>query len=149
MSKILDWAIITVLFFTGCYFFYLFIARGLQDYKDANNIEALAYNIYFEARNSTIEDQIATAVVVMNRGEPRKVVYEPGQFSWTVEYAVPADNVAFDRAYAIATMVYKNVDVFRRPYICKHYTVDKYYGPNHWTSTFDKRKKIGKHVYYC
>ena len=67
------------------------IIANLYSYR-SDNIEALAYNCYFEARNSTTEDQIATMVTVMNRGTPSVEVYKKDQFSWTKEYAKPADN---------------------------------------------------------
>lgn len=112
--------------------------------------EALAYNCYFEARNSTIEDQIATAVVVMNRGTPSEEVYKKGQFSWTTEYAKPANNPALDKCKAIAKMVYHNHDLFKSKDICKHYTaINAKYGEGHWTKSFKRRTQIGKHYYYC
>lgn len=123
---------------------------SMIDNEDADNIRALAYNCYFEARNSSIEDQIATAVVVMNRGIPAEEVYKTGQFSWTAEYAEPAKNVALDKCYAIARMVYTNHNLFKSKDICKHYTaVDAKYGANHWTKSFKRKTQIGKHFYYC
>lgn len=116
---------------------------------NSENIEALANNIYFEARNSSIEDQIATAVVVMNRGVPVDEVYKPAQFSWTSEYSKPADNIHYRKAKAIAKMVYDNHDLFKSKNICKHYTVAKEYPKGHWTKKFKRRTQIGKHYYYC
>lgn len=116
---------------------------------DNKNIEALANNIYFEARNSSIEDQIATAVVVMNRGVPVDEVYKSAQFSWTSEYSKPADNMHYQKAKAIAKMVYDNHDLFKSKNICKHYTVAKEYPKGHWTKKFKRRTQIGKHYYYC
>lgn len=113
------------------------------------DVEALAYNIYFEARNSSIEDQIATAVVVLNRGIPSKEVYKPNQFSWTLEYSVPANNKAFRRALAVAEMVYDNPEIWQSKDICKHYTTAQEYPKGHWTHSFKRRTQIGKHYYYC
>lgn len=114
------------------------------------NVEALAYNCYFEARNSTIEDQIATMVTVMNRGAPRKEVYKKDQFSWTREYSKPADNTALKKCKALAHMVYNDYELFKSKDICKHYTaVGKEYGDGHWTKTFRRRTRIGGHWYYC
>lgn len=121
-----------------------------KEYFDKIEIEALAYNIYFEARNSTIEDQIATAVVVLNRGIPSIEVYKKEQFSWTTEYATPAENAVLKRCRAIARMVYYNHDMFKSNNICKHYTaIDAKYNERHWTKTFKRRTQIGKHYYYC
>lgn len=117
--------------------------------KNSLDITTLAYNIYFEARNSSIEDQIATAVVVLNRGKPSEEVYKPMQFSWTSEYSVPANNKTYQRALAVATMVYNNPDIWNEEYICKHYTVAKEYPKGHWSGNFKRRKQIGKHYYYC
>ena len=123
------------------------IADLYMMYKDER---ALAYNCYFEARNSTIEDQIATMVTVMNRGEPRKEVYKKDQFSWTREYSKPADNAALRKCKALAHMVYSNYELFKSKDICKHYTaVGKEYGDGHWTKTFKRRTRIGGHWYYC
>ena len=118
--------------------------------KYQQEITALAYNCYFEARNSTIEDQIATMVTVMNRGTPSVEVYKKDQFSWTNEYAEPADNPALAKCKALAKMVYNNHDLFKSKDICKHYTaVHAKYGEGHWTKTFKRRTQIGKHYYYC
>ena len=139
---------ITAVFAAIC----IFIIACICSYKSsaADNIEALAYNCYFEARNSSIEDQIATAVVVMNRGTPSVEVYKKGQFSWTTEYAKPANNPALDKCKAIAKMVYHNHDLFKSKDICKHYTaVNVKYGEGHWTKSFKRRTQIGKHYYYC
>lgn len=117
---------------------------------DVNEITALAYNCYFEARNSTIEDQIATMVTVMNRGKPSVEIYKKGQFSWTSEYAIPANNPALDKCKALARMVYNNHNLFKSKDICKHYTaVSAKYGEGHWTRSFKRRTQIGKHYYYC
>ena len=124
---------------------------GLVDsYDERRETNALAYNCYFEARNSTTEDQIATMVTVMNRGTPSVEVYKKDQFSWTKEYAKPADNPALDKCKALAKMVYRNHDLFKSKDICKHYTaVHAKYGEGHWTKSFKRRTQIGKHYYYC
>lgn len=125
---------------------FILIAIGIRGEDE----RALAYNCYFEARNSTIEDQIATMVTVMNRGAPRKEVYKKDQFSWTAEYSKPADNAALRKCKALAHMVYSNYELFKSKDICKHYTaVGKEYGDGHWTKTFKRRTRIGGHWYYC
>lgn len=139
---------ITAVFVAIC----IFIIAGIYSYKSsaADNVEALAYNCYFEARNSTTEDQIATMVTVMNRGTPSVEVYKKDQFSWTKEYDKPADNPALDKCKALAKMVYNNHNLFKSKDICKHYTaVHAKYGEGHWTKSFKKRTQIGKHYYYC
>lgn len=130
---------------------FLMFFVGLKGMKEGRKeIRALAYNCYFEARNSTIEDQIATMVTVMNRGTPSVEVYKKDQFSWTSEYAKPANNPALDKCYALAKTVYYNHNSFKSKDICKHYTaVDKKYGEGHWTKSFKRKTQIGKHFYYC
>jgi hypothetical protein len=124
------------------------IIIGAVKYKQ--EVTALAYNCYFEARNSTTEDQIATMVTVMNRGTPSVEVYKKDQFSWTNEYAEPADNPALDKCKALAKMVYNNHNLFKSKDICKHYAaVSAKFGEGHWTKTFKRRTQIGKHYYYC
>ena len=133
--------ILAICAFTGDFVF---------SYKELQETEALAYNCYFEARNSTTEDQIATMVTVMNRGTPSVEVYKKDQFSWTKEYAKPADNPALDKCKALAKMVYHNHNLFKSKDICKHYTaVHAKYGEGHWTKSFKRRTQIGKHYYYC
>lgn len=127
-----------------------FSGSFVVSYEKRQEIEALAYNCYFEARNSTTEDQIATMVTVMNRGTPSVEVYKKDQFSWTKEYAKPADNPALAKCKALAKMVYHNHNLFKSKDICKHYTaVHAKYGEGHWTKSFKRRTQIGKHYYYC
>jgi hypothetical protein len=127
---------------------WLLIIIGAVKYKQ--EVTALAYNCYFEARNSTTEDQIATMVTVMNRGTPSVEVYKKDQFSWTNEYAEPADNPALDKCKALAKMVYNNHNLFKSKDICKHYAaVSAKFSEGHWTKTFKRRTQIGKHYYYC
>ena len=125
------------------------IVHNLPTSEDLE-VKTLAKNIYFEARNSSIEDQIATAIVVLNRGTPTKEVYKYKQFSWTSVYSEPADNKYYRRALAVAEMVYNNPDLWREDYICKHYAaVSASFPEEHWTNNFKRRKQIGKHYYYC
>lgn len=145
-----DFLILLTNCIAGLFVFIMFIAVHFIPDVSEININALAKNCYFEARNSTVEDQIATMVVVMNRGEPAVEVYKPHQFSWTQEYKEPADNTAYRKCRALAEMVYNNPDLFRSSKICKHYTsVDKEFGNGHWTKNFKSRTRIGKHWYYC
>lgn len=86
------------------------------DYRSPfeNEISCIALNVYHEARGSTIEDQIATAHVVMNRvassrypDTPCEVVYQPYQFSWTHDEIpnMPRDDSAYELAKVVATQV--------------------------------------------
>lgn len=126
-------------------------------YLKKQEINILADNIYFEARNSTVEDQISVALVTLNRAASVKypakikdVVFQKGQFSWTVEYSKPnRDTKSWKKSYAIAEMVYKNYEYFKRNDVCLHYATYISNENNHWTRNIKKRTKIGKHIYFC
>ena len=123
---------------------------GLQQQYDENNIDALTKNCYYEARNSTIEDQIATAVVVMNRGIPHIEVFKDKQFSWTSNKHEEKNDIHYKRCRAIATMVYWNHELFTSNHICLHYTsADAVFKEGHWTKSFKTVTRIGKHNYWC
>lgn len=56
------------------------------------DLHCLAMNIYHEARGESTHGKLAVAQVTLNRVEHKdyanticKVVYQPGQFSWTVD----------------------------------------------------------------
>jgi len=78
------------------------------------NFTALQMNIYHEARGETVDGQAAVAWVTLNRVDSDcwpdsilKVVYEPFQFSWTVDdYSdAPQDVEAWTRAGLVAYAV--------------------------------------------
>lgn len=84
--------------------------------NDDTEVHCISLNIYHEARGSTIEDQIATALVVMNRVEsqrwpdtPCEVVWQSRQFSWTHDGRSdnPYDRDAWALAQIIAEQVYE------------------------------------------
>jgi len=85
--------------------------------EDKKQIDCLAKNIYFEARNQSELGQIAVAHVTLNRVDHDKfpnnickVVFQPYQFSWTIgkgKHMVPKDKYAWEKAKRIATLVYK------------------------------------------
>lgn len=69
----------------------------------------LALNIYHEARGEPLEGQIAVAAVTLNRvADPRwpdtvcEVVYQPYQFSWTINPPQVLEPEAFALAQKIA-----------------------------------------------
>jgi spore germination cell wall hydrolase CwlJ-like protein len=69
-------------------------------------------NIYMEARGVSTEAQEGVAAVTMNRTRDKdhpsdvcKVVYEPGEFSWTNEHhKSKIDKKAFSKAKKIASL---------------------------------------------
>lgn len=76
----------------------------------------LALNIYHESRGDPYEGQAAVALTTLNRAklsskEVCEVVFEPRQFSWTIEGAIgqrikashhPKDKTAWEKAKQIA-----------------------------------------------
>lgn len=78
-----------------------------------------------------------------------EVVYQPRQYSWTLEYGLPADNETYRKIMALAKMIIENYEVLKRDDVCMHYTNNDDYGQNHWTKKFKKKTKIGKHWFYC
>ena len=113
----------------------------------------MAQNIYHEARGSTIEDQTATALVVMNRVEserfpntPCEVIWQAYQFSWTHDGRsdTPRDMDAWELAQIIAREVYDG-RVYDITEGATHYhtlTVN----PN-WSRYRDNEQVIGAHLY--
>lgn len=80
-------------------------------------INCLARNIYYEARNQSEIGQIAVAHVTLNRRDhewfPNRVcsvVYQPNQFSWTIQlkHARPKNEEAWELALEIAKEIYLN-----------------------------------------
>jgi spore germination cell wall hydrolase CwlJ-like protein len=85
-------------------------APDCEDYLDDDRI-ALACNIYFEARDQSIEGMMAVVAVTMNRVESAKfpdtvakVVWDNRQFSWTKDGKVdrPRNRPSWLQALAIA-----------------------------------------------
>jgi len=90
----------------------LCLATGIAQ---ADDIECLAKNIYFEARNQPYEGQLAVALVTMNRVYNSKfpdtvceVVYQPKQFSWYWDGLsdIPREGEAWANSIYLAVEVY-------------------------------------------
>lgn len=82
-----------------------------------DNLQAMALNIYHEARGEAEEGQIAVAWVVKNRtfsnlwpNTYNEVIYQPKQFSWTEDTIsnIPTDKTAYCKALEIARQVINN-----------------------------------------
>jgi len=126
----------------------------------SKQVECLAKNIYFEARNSNLADQAAVSDVVINRVESSrypntvcKVVhqrrsYRKCQFSWYCDGKSdkPKDEDAWQKATLVAFQVY-HYDLFRG--ISEGATMyhAKYVKP-FWAKHFQLVGTIGKHKYY-
>ncbi len=81
-------------------------------------LDCMAKNIYFEARDQSLEGQIAVAQVVMNRvlsdkypDSPCKVIYQKNQFSWYWDGKSdrPREKEEFNLAKVIAWAVIQKV----------------------------------------
>lgn len=125
--------------------------------KAEQDINILADNIYFEARNSSTDDKISVALVVINRLKSSRypntvsdVVFQKNQFSWTIEYSEPnRNNRDWKKCRAIAKMILDNYEHWKNPNVCLHYIANKTYPGNHWSNKFTQRTLIGKHIYLC
>lgn len=123
------------------------------DQEKLNDVLCLATNVYHEARGSTLDDQIASAHVVMNRvaenrwaGNVCQVVWQPYQFSWTKDGRadMPMETKSWEIAQWVAFKVYYDV------------VADNTGGSNHyhtttvkpkWSKEVSYKKKIGAHYY--
>jgi len=120
---------------------------------DNSEVECLARNIYFEARNQPIEGQEAVAHVTLNRLKSGKhgdsickVVYQPYAFSWTLKAKtrmneIKAENLA--REIAFNTLLGKTKDPTNG---ATHYHAT--YVTPYWSKKLEKKVKISSHVFY-
>lgn len=130
--------------------------RAIERYKQ---IECLAKNIYFEARDQSTLGQRAIAWVTLNRVASAdypnticEVVWQDSQFSWTQDGKsdVPKNQEAWSRARALAELVYSRYygsHNFPDPTdgaIMFHATYVKPY----WRKHFEKTVRIDDHIFY-
>ncbi|MFP4125959.1 MAG: cell wall hydrolase [Alphaproteobacteria bacterium] len=122
-------------------------------------VTCLAQNIWFEARGSSVEDQLAVAHVVLNRVEdPRypddvcAVVWQPDQFSWTqdglsdhVHIENPIDQQIWKEAVRLA-MAAMAGEIDDPTGGATHYHAD-HVTPN-WAGRMDLLIRIDDHLYY-
>ena len=120
---------------------------------DADQLMCLALNVYHEARGSTLDDQIATSYVVMNRVAAERfpdtvceVVYDPYQFSWTHDDIsdIPHEKDAWALSQVVAEAVYYG-HAFDFTEGRTHYHTTRI-NP-HWSSYAEDHLVIGAHVY--
>ena len=122
----------------------------------ADQIECLAKNIYFEARDQSFLGQRAVAWVTLNRVHNKKypknicdVVWQYHQFSWTHDGKSdnPGNNFAWHRAMLIAEIVldrYGDMDDPTDGAVMFHANyVDPY-----WNSKYTKTVRIDDHIFY-
>lgn len=121
-------------------------------------IECLAKNIYFEARNQSELGQRAVAWVTLNRvesdGYPNTicdVVWQRRQFSWTHDGRsdTPRNQEAYSEALRIAESVYNRFynNAYSDPTsgaIMYHAS----YSSPYWRSAYERTVQIDDHIFY-
>lgn len=135
----------------------LCITIDISSYKfSSHDIECLAKNIYYEARNQPLLGKLAVASVTINRlideRFPNKicdVVQEKNQFSWTSDGKsdVPKEKMAYIEATQIARYILrekKYMDITGGA-LYYHSTSIK---PNKFFKTLNKIGKVGDHLFY-
>lgn len=122
-------------------------------------VTCMAQNLWFEARGSSRQDQLAVANVVLNRvGDPRypndicEVIWQPYQFSWTqdgrsdqVRVRTPDDRQIWERLVklSVAAVIEKLED----PTLGATHYHATYVSPD-WAPQLKRLVQIDDHVYY-
>jgi spore germination cell wall hydrolase CwlJ-like protein len=134
--------------------FFVFNTEDIIDNRveiDNDEVECLARNIYFEARNQPIEGQEAVAHVTLNRLKSGKhgdsicqVVYQPYAFSWTLKSKAVMKEIkaeALARDVAFKTLLGHTKDPTNG---ATHYHAT--YVTPHWSKKLEKKVKISSHI---
>lgn len=123
-------------------------------------IEALALNIYHEARGEGIDGMLMVAEVTMNRvfhpafpDTVCEVVYQPHQFSWTImseEFQRPDDIQLLDEALRIAEYTLVHAEEIGMGTNATHYLNPSLLEnlPS-WTFVYQEVGRVGNHVFYA
>lgn len=114
-------------------------------------ILCLALNVHFEARGEPLAGQRAVAHVTLNRARQQKkricdVVFEPDQFSWTINDPKVRDEKAWKRSLAVARRAFysgKSAD----PTGGATFYHAHYVRPS-WAKQMRVVAEIGGHVFY-
>ncbi len=126
---------------------------------DLKSVTCMAQNLWFEARGSSITDQLAVANVVLNRvADPRypndicEVIWQPYQFSWTndgrsdqVRVANPTDRYAWKQIVALSIAAVKG-EAEDPTQGATHFHAT-YVHPA-WANSLQRIVRIDDHVYY-
>lgn len=133
-----------------------YIASFGYAYAYDDEVQCLAKNIYFEARNQGFDGQQAVAFVTMNRVKSKAypdticdVVWQRKQFSWTHDGKsdVPKNKKSWKEALSIAIYIYTFYDMLRDPtYGAIMYHAD-YVNP-YWTDAYHEIIQIENHIFY-
>jgi spore germination cell wall hydrolase CwlJ-like protein len=120
-----------------------------------DELQALALNIYHEARGESEKGMRMVGEVTINRVSSSKypdticdVVYQGCQFSWTCskKNKKPREKEAWEKSLEIAKELL-NENVASYPHLATHFVNLRVAKPS-WTRKFDKVKKIGDHTFY-
>ncbi|NKX37315.1 cell wall hydrolase [Rhodobacteraceae bacterium R_SAG4] len=124
-----------------------------MEHLNAEEVTCLAQNIYHEARGEPFRGRIAVAHVTLNRVESHLypdticgVVYEPDQFSWTVNG--PSDltePAAFENALIVAIGAMSGLSE-DPTYGATHYFNPQKAKP-HWSQVYETTEVIGRHIF--
>lgn len=125
---------------------------------DNRELECLANNIYYEARNQSSLGQLAVGLVTVTRAEHEKwskticgVVHEPKQFTWTWDkkqkLGQNKDSIEYLRALNLASRIlYGDFDSMREMFNADHYHTTKVH-PG-WANKLAKIATIDNHIFY-
>jgi len=143
-------------------------AKQLEFKKyEAQQIQCLATNVYYETRAVSLADAMAVSDVVLNRvkhtsfpDEVCSVVHQAQldangnpkrnkcQFSWYCDGKSddPADNEAWKRSLKYATDIYRHEKYIGITEGATHYHAS--YVTPYWAPTLDRIARIGSHIFY-
>ena len=119
-----------------------------------NSLRCLALNIYWEARNQSIAEQLAVAQVTLNRVlDPRygdnvcDVVYEHKQFSWYWDGKsdFPMESNAWQKAYLIASAALDGSGHVELQGVTHYHAA---YSQPYWKDYMVKVTRIDDHIFY-
>ena len=136
------------------------VALGFDAQFDAHRRDAtaelhcLALNVYHEARSEPDQGKFAVAQVTLNRVRSArypdsvcKVVWQPGQFSWTRDGRPdrPRNRHAWEHALWVATVVYEFNPLSLVGNATHYHAV---YVRPYWSRVHPRIARIGRHIFY-
>ena len=141
------------------------IAKYPREYEitdvTVEEVYCLALNVYFESRNTSRDDKIAVAYVVLNRfssGEKKyetlcDVVYEPKQFSWTFDGKLDLPNLknvierkAWEESLQVASDVY--FGIVENPVVDAKFYHSVKSVPPEWANKMWRVRITDGHIFY-
>lgn len=124
---------------------------------ECDEVEALALNMYHEARGESVDGMIMVAEVTLNRVEhPRypndicRVVYQRRQFSWThtIRDHTPRETESWETSLILAREILSG-DVQTFGTGATHFlNPDAVRTMPSWTRRFELIGRVGNHVFY-